>query len=98
MNTSLVVRDRLGHDLSLSADQTSNQGKPENGKFHRSRLIRVSFAVKAVFTVGTGYELTKLEARLIASAKMTVLNKNERRAWTSDNRRMSLEVIATSET
>jgi hypothetical protein len=41
---------------------------------------------------------TRPEAKLIASASMMVLNKNDSRAWTSDKRRIPLEVMATSDT
>jgi hypothetical protein len=41
---------------------------------------------------------TRPEATLIANANMTVLNKNDNRAWTNDKRRIPLEVMATSDT
>jgi hypothetical protein len=41
---------------------------------------------------------TSPEAKLIASASMMVLNKNDSRAWTSDKRRIPLEVMETSDT
>jgi hypothetical protein len=44
------------------------------------------------------YEDTSPDARLIASANMTVLNRNESNAWTSDRRRIRFEVIDTSDT
>ena len=44
------------------------------------------------------YEDTSPDARLIASANMTVLNRNESNAWTNDRRRIRFEVIDTSDT
>jgi hypothetical protein len=41
---------------------------------------------------------TRPEAMLIANANMTVLNKNDNRAWTNDKRRIPLEVMDTSDT
>jgi len=41
---------------------------------------------------------TRPEAKLIASASIMVLNKNDSRAWTSDKRRIPLEVMETSDT
>jgi hypothetical protein len=38
------------------------------------------------------------DPRLIASANMTVLNRNESIAWTNDKRRIRRDVIATSDT
>ena len=44
------------------------------------------------------YEDTNPDARLIASANMIVLNRNESKAWTNDRRRIRFEVIVTSDT
>jgi hypothetical protein len=44
------------------------------------------------------YDDTSPEAKLIESANMIVLNKNDNSAWTSDRRRIRFDVIATSDT
>jgi hypothetical protein len=44
------------------------------------------------------YDDTSPEAKLIASANMIVLNRNDNSAWTNDRRRIRFDVIATSDT
>lgn len=74
----------------LVPPNTHENKRLPSGRWEQMRLLNVPTL--------PSYEDTSPDAKLIASANMTVLNRNESNAWTNDRRRIRFEVIATSDT
>jgi hypothetical protein len=62
------------------------------------RLPLLAPGLITVLLITLPYEDTNPDAKLIASANMIVLNRNDNNAWTNDKRRIRFDVMATSDT
>jgi hypothetical protein len=92
-----IVIGRIGISNSRTGTQSSTRNMTNRIQLVHHALTQGA-SVICHFSSASPQPPTKLEAKLIASARMTVLNKNESIAWTSESRLITFEVIATSET